>query len=183
MHVSDARRLLVALACALALAPAGTAEAKPPGQCENGSLRPARGNLGAVRAAVLCLHNRERGARGMPLLQESGRLRRAAKGHSEDMVQRRFFAHDSPAGASMTDRIRHTGYGDDRSWALGENIGWGGGELATAAEILRAWMHSPDHKANILRRAYRDVGIGIALGGPVDASDGATYTADFGVTR
>ena len=46
-------------------------------------------------------------------------------------------------------------------------------------------MSSPGHKANILRRQFREIGIGIALGAPVDAGglDGATYTADFGVRR
>jgi uncharacterized protein YkwD len=42
-------------------------------------------------------------------------------------------------------------------------------------------MNSPDHKANILKRAYRDVGIGIKLGVPSDDTIGATYTLDFGV--
>jgi uncharacterized protein YkwD len=46
-------------------------------------------------------------------------------------------------------------------------------------------MRSPGHKANILRRQFREIGIGIALGAPedVDGQPGATYTADFGVRR
>ena len=138
-----------------------------------------------MRAAVLCLHNRERGARGLPLLRESAKLRRAAEGHSGDMVASGFFAHDSPVGADMADRILGTGYARDQGWSLGENIAWGTGSLATAAEIQRAWMDSPGHRANILRRQFREIGIGIAVGAPVDAGglDGATYTADFGVRR
>ena len=85
----------------------------------------------------------------------------------------------------MADRILRTGYARDQGWSLGENIAWGTGGLATAAEIHRAWMRSPGHKANILRRQFREIGIGIAIGAPVDAGglDGATYTADFGVRR
>jgi uncharacterized protein YkwD len=69
--------------------------------------------------------------------------------------------------------------------ALGENIAWGTGNLGTAAKIQRAWMASPGHRANILRRQFREIGIGIAVGAPVDAGglDGATFTADFGVRR
>jgi uncharacterized protein YkwD len=46
-------------------------------------------------------------------------------------------------------------------------------------------MRSPGHKSNILRRQFREIGIGIAIGAPVDMGglDGATYTADFGVRR
>jgi uncharacterized protein YkwD len=45
-------------------------------------------------------------------------------------------------------------------------------------------MHSPGHRANILNRRFRDIGIGIVLGAPVIvpvSSGAATYTTDFGV--
>ena len=109
----------------------------------------------------------------------------AAEGHSADMVEAQFFAHDGPDGTDMVDRILGTGYARGQGWSLGENIAWGTGNLGTAREIHNAWMRSPGHKANILRRQFREIGIGIALGAPVDArgQDGATYTADFGVRR
>jgi uncharacterized protein YkwD len=184
------RRLLLALvlaACAVVVLPAATADAakrKAKSDCANTHAQPAAANVGDVRAAVLCLHNRERAARGMPALRESAKLRRAAEGHSADMVAQGYFAHDSLSGADMADRILGTGYARGRAWSLGENIAWGTGSLATAAEIHRAWMESPGHRANILRRQFREIGIGIALGAPVgDGGDGATYTADFGVRR
>ena len=46
---------------------------------------------------------------------------------------------------------------------------------------MNAWMNSAGHKANILKKAYREVGIGIRLGVPTDEGVGATVTADFGV--
>jgi uncharacterized protein YkwD len=138
-----------------------------------------------VRAAVLCLHNRVRAGHGLPLLKGSAKLRRAAVGHSDDMVAEGFFAHESPSGTDMAERILSTGYAAGQGWSLGENIAWGTGSLATAAEIQHAWMESPGHRANILRRQFREIGIGIAVGAPVDAGgmQGATYTADFGVRR
>ena len=42
-------------------------------------------------------------------------------------------------------------------------------------------MSSSGHKANIMKKAYREVGIGIRLGVPSDKAVGATITADFGV--
>jgi len=190
MVLFDAPRLLLALVlaiCAVAVLPSAAADAakrKTKNTCANANVMPAAGNLGAVRAAVLCLHNRERSARGLRPLRENGKLRRAALGHSADMVAGGYFAHDSRAGADMAERILRTGYARNRSWSLGENIAWGTGSLATAAEIQRAWMESPGHKANILRRQFREIGIGIAVGAPIGSGgDGATYTADFGVRR
>jgi uncharacterized protein YkwD len=191
MLVVDAPRLLLALvlaacvAVALPTASADAGERTRRAECRNAGLQPAPGNLRLVRAAVLCLHNRERAARGLPALRENARLRQAAKGHSDDMVALGFFAHESTSGADMADRILGTGYARGRGWSLGENIAWGTGGLATAGAIQRAWMSSPGHRDNILRRDFREIGIGIALGAPVDpeAVEGATYTADFGTRR
>jgi uncharacterized protein YkwD len=44
-------------------------------------------------------------------------------------------------------------------------------------------MDSPGHRANILKRGYRDLGVGVVLGVPVSGAAGATYTVDFGVRR
>jgi uncharacterized protein YkwD len=44
-------------------------------------------------------------------------------------------------------------------------------------------MNSAGHKANILKRAYRDMGIGVTLGIPSGDGKGATITVDFGVRR
>jgi uncharacterized protein YkwD len=189
VFVLDAPRLLLAFALAacvlVALPSAADAAERTRTGCANAGVQPAAGNLAAVRGAVLCLHNRERAAHGLPALRENTKLRRAAEGHSGDMVAGRFFAHESRSGAGMGDRILRTGYGRGQSWSLGENIAWGTGNLGTAAKIQRAWMASPGHRANILRRQFREIGIGIAVGAPVDAGglDGATFTADFGVRR
>jgi uncharacterized protein YkwD len=187
-------RMLVALCAALCVllvlpaagsAASGAAKAKRAQACANTELVPDAANVAAVRAAVLCLHNRERSARGLAPLKEHAKLREAAEAHSVNMVDGSFFSHDAPGGVDMADRILGTGYARNQGWSLGENIAWGTGDLATAAEIHRAWMRSPGHKSNILRRQFREIGIGIAIGAPVDSGglDGATYTADFGVRR
>jgi uncharacterized protein YkwD len=186
--------LLALLLAALLLAPAGAAAAGHPAKrrvtakaaaaCPGAELAPAPGNLADVRAAVLCLHNRIRAGHGLPLLKENPRLRRAAAGHSADMVARTYFAHDAPGGDSFVDRILGARYAGARDgWVLGENIAWGTGSLGTPEGIVEAWMDSPEHRANILKRAYREVGLGIAVGVPSGHDAGATYTADFGVRR
>jgi uncharacterized protein YkwD len=173
--------LLIALVALLAPA-AAQAQA-----CANVNLKPTRANLEIVRSAVLCLHNAERARNRLPRLTENPRLRRAAARHTAHMLAARFFDHTTPAGTTMVDRIRRTGYTSGASgWKVGENIAWGTGRLATAAQIHRSWMNSPGHRANILQRSFREIGIGIETGVPVRVSAaqfGATYTADFGARR
>jgi uncharacterized protein YkwD len=127
-----------------------------------------------------------RAQHGLPAWLPSGRLTAAAERHSADMVQRRYFEHETPDGQSVADRVRHTGYlGGAGDWALGEDIGWGTGTLGTPASIVQAWMNSPPHRAVLLSRRLQEVGVGIARGVPVNASGGggATYTLDAGMAR
>ena len=147
---------------------------------------PTARHLGTARTAVLCLVNRERAARGLVALRADARLDRAAAAHSLDMVRHRYFDHTSPTGSTVLSRIRATGYlAHARAWAAGENIAWATGRLATPTAIVAAWMHSPGHRANILRPQFRDVGTGVAVGVPAPGIrlGGVTYTQDFGARR
>jgi uncharacterized protein YkwD len=188
LHAKAPRLLVlcVTLAALLALPAASHAAGKKrTAPCANTGVAPTAGNVATVRLAVLCLHNRDRTARGLAPLRQHGKLRRAATLHSADMVAGGYFSHETPDGTDMVERILAAGFARGSGWLLGENIAWGSGELATAAQIHRSWMSSPGHRANILRREFRSIGIGIALGAPVDTDGlrGATYTADFGARR
>ena len=160
-------------------APKAQAAAAP---CANTDLTPTADNLALVSAAVLCLHNQIRAQAGLPALKANVKLQKAAQGHSIDMVNEGFFDHTNPAGDTFVDRIVAAGYVKrNDGWTLGENLAWGTGDLSTPAGVMNAWMNSPGHKANILKKAYREVGIGIRLGVPSDSTVGATITTDFGV--
>jgi uncharacterized protein YkwD len=149
--------------------------------CQNTDVMPTNENLELVRDAILCLHNQVRAQHNLPLLKENAKLRKAASGHSADMVGEGFFEHSSPDGDSFVDRIIGAGYAKrNDGWTLGENLAWGTGDLSSAQGVMDAWMASSGHKANILKKAYREVGIGIRTGVPSDEGVGATITADFG---
>ena len=152
--------------------------------CAGAGAMPSGANGAKVRKATLCLLNAQRRAHGLAKLRANGRLRRAATDYSILMVRDGFFSHVSPSGSTMMSRIQSTNYlARARSWALGENLAWGTGELATPRAIVRAWMNSPGHRENILNGGFRDIGIGIANGAPTPADAGprgATYTTDFG---
>jgi uncharacterized protein YkwD len=150
--------------------------------CTNTDVMPTAQNIEIVRAAILCLHNQIRVSAGLSTLKDNVKLRKAALGQSNDMVVNGYFDHTSLDGDTFVDRIISAGYAKKTDgWSLGENLAWGTGDLSTAQGVMDAWMNSAGHKANILKKAYREVGIGIRLGVPSDNGVGATITADFGV--
>jgi len=155
------------------------------GVCRNADLQPSAQDQDAVRAAVLCLLNRERTRRGLGELRQHPRLHAAALAHSADMAARDFFEHTTPGGSSMVDRILGARYvRRSEGWSLGENLAWGTGTLSTPDKIVKAWMQSAGHRANVLRGAFREIGIGVVPNLPFRSTrPGATYTTDFGLRR
>ena len=175
---------LLAPATPIAAAKAGHAArvARAARACPDADLDATRANLGRIRKAILCLHNEIRARHGLKALRQNKRLRRAAAAHSRDMVRHDYFEHTTPQGVTMLDRILRSRYvRADQGWVLGENLAWGTGAYGTPRGAVVAWMESPGHRENILRGAYRDVGIGVVLGVPGSKAVGTTYTLDFGV--
>ncbi len=86
-------------------------------------------------------------------LSTQSQLGEAAVAHSQDMAQHNFFSHTGSDGRSADSRIDATGY----SWsAIGENIA--GGQTKVSS-VIRDWLSSPGHCANIMRSDYTDVGL------------------------
>ena len=125
---------------------------------------------------TLCLLNAERQQEGLAPLRADGALARAARRHAEDMAERDYFAHESPEGTGPHERIRRAGYRDAR--LTGENLAKGEREAGAPSSIVDGWMHSPGHRANILRAGFEEIGVGIASDG-----DTATYVTTFGARR
>jgi uncharacterized protein YkwD len=144
---------------------------------------PSEIGLDVAGRATVCLVNRERTQRGLKALTLNQILSSASLEHSTDMVRRDYFEHATPEGRSVGDRLRAAGYARGVRASAGENLAYGVGKKATPAAIVNAWMHSPGHRADILRPTFTEIGIGIALGAPTPAGDktnSATYTTDFG---
>jgi uncharacterized protein YkwD len=162
-----------------------TRPATAAGECPNANLTPRPGNIDSVVAATLCLINGERARFGESALIEDARLASAAAGHSRDMDAHDYFGHTSPSGQTLLMRIQASGFIPSGSvgYTLGENIAWGTLWLGTPHSIVKAWMESPGHRANILNGSYRDTGIGVDPDLPSSMSDGqpgGMYTEDFG---
>lgn len=131
--------------------------------------------LGAMR----CLTNFARARQGEAPLRGVGALDRAAAMKSADILRCDEFSHVA-CGREFTFWMERVGYLDGGCATAGENIAWGTGSLGSARHIFSAWIHSPGHRRNILQGAFRDLGIGLRVGG-LDGNPGAhVWTQQFG---
>lgn len=119
-------------------------------------------------------------------LKWNNELYASAYEHSSDMAHSNTFSHfgsgtDSDITASSNskgksyfyERITSNGYGDYS--ALGENIA-GGQE--TLDEVMKAWLASPSHCANIMNDNFSEVGIAVVV--EEDSDFGIYWTQNFG---
>lgn len=113
---------------------------------------------------VVRLVNIERTNRGLPALTVNWQLARVARYKSQDMVNRKYFSHDSPTYGSPFTMIESFGI---RFTAAAENIAYG---QRTPADVMRDWMNSPGHRSNILTANVTQIGVGAAK-----ASNGTLY--------
>ena len=165
-------------AIAVALVATGLAiPAQANAACVHKNDNPNDVSLKVAKRSTLCLLNKIRRGHGLRRLRENKRLSRASQRHSNAMVRRGFFEHGDFVG-----RIRSANYlNGARAWNVGENIAWGSQDYATPRSIVRSWMDSPGHRANILSSRFREIGIGVSRGAPVNGMQrAATYATDFG---
>lgn len=135
-----------------------------------GRQRPAN-ELTVERAERLvdCVIDRERRARELAALRSDGRLAEAAATHSRAMVVAGVFAHVLPNGPDLSDRVRRTGYLEDRrEWQLGEVLAWATLSASSPVRLVRSWLNSPAHREIVLANAYDELGVGIVRGTPRD---------------
>ncbi|MFF8467216.1 sigma-70 family RNA polymerase sigma factor [Streptomyces griseus] len=135
--------------------PAPTTAPAPPAPAP---LAPA-GTAGQVTDLV----NAERAKEGCGPVTVNDQLNTAAQRHSADMEANDYFSHTSQDGRDPGDRITAAGY---RWSTYGENIAKG---QQTPADVMRSWMDSPGHRANILNCSFKEIGVGKqnSGGGPV----------------
>jgi uncharacterized protein YkwD len=174
-----------ALAGVIALAFALPAAAKAQGAHSKKSTARCAGASSATRdlarlsREILCLHERERGGKGLGRLRWNPRLARAAAAHARDMVRRHYFDHRSPQHKSYMDMVSATGYGGAGCWSAGENLALSHG-AASPRQLMTAWMKSPEHRRNILRHKWHDFGLGVVRKSPSGEPGGLTIVVLFG---
>ncbi|MFD9735023.1 CAP domain-containing protein [Umezawaea sp. NPDC059074] len=130
---------------------------------------PAPTEAQAQEAKVLEITNQERATAGCAPLTADDRLAASARGHSQDMANQNYFDHVSKDGRTFVDRIKAAGFPNPGA----ENIAAG---QPTPEAVMKGWMESPGHRANILNCGLKFLGVGVAKGG----SFGIYWTQNFG---
>ena len=140
--------LLITLVCTLAFAAPALAST----------------TLNKYEKQLLAQVNLKRAKHGLPQLRLNAKLVTSARTHSADMGARKYFEHDAPAPneESWSARIVRCGYSNTgyRYWKAGENIAYGANIYSSPVYVVDSWMKSPAHRAVILTRCFRDIGVG-----------------------
>jgi len=127
--------------------------------------------LNSSERALLGAVNDVRAANSLRPLKLDATLVRAARDYSATLIRRDVFTH-----GSLGPRLARYGA---RGPVFGENLAWGKGPTATARGIVRGWLASPGHRANLLRPGWTRIGIGSRTGAFLGYTDATVVTADF----
>lgn len=134
--------LLLVAAVSLVVLPAPSARAEMPGLVE--------------------LINAERARAGVAPVTVDPLLAQAAQLKAQDMIERGYFGHNSPAYGTPGQLVR----------ALGAPFGHVAENLASGTDIAAAHaqlMGSPSHRHNLLNPEFTAVGVAVVPGGPYGA--------------
>lgn len=104
------------------------------------------------------LTNEERQKRGLPSLIYNETLSQAAAKKAQDMFTKNYWAHYAPDGKTPWDFILEAGY---QYKYAGENLAK---NFLFSQGVVDAWMNSPTHRENILKKDYEEVGFAVVNG-------------------
>jgi uncharacterized protein YkwD len=171
-------------AAAIGFAPANHAAHRPQATKKVAATASARVHLSALESQLLSQINVTRARHGLRPFRLSAPLTAAAAQHSQSMAQKGYFSHNSANGGSFFKRIAsfYTYRGYSR-WSAGENILYSTPDIDSGG-ALRLWMNSPEHRANLLNRSWREIGLGAvhssSAPGVYNGDEVTVVTADFG---
>ncbi len=117
---------------------------------------PSLDGVKAQENEVIRLVNVERAKAGLQALTQNWQLSRVARYKSQDMIDKGYFAHNSPTYGSPFKMMESFGI---RYSAAGENIAMG---QQSPAQVMNAWMNSPGHRNNIMSPSFTQIGVGLA---------------------
>ena len=179
------RKIVISLALAVlvgaALAPAAGAMnlsrlIAPASVCANQTDRDASA---AVQArAMRCMTGFARHRAGMDGLVDARALDQSALDKSGDILRCDSFSHTA-CGREFSFWMRRVRYLPAPCWRIGENLAWGTGSYDSVRSIFQAWIHSPEHRANILGR-YTQIGVGLRVGDLGGDREVHVWTQHFG---
>lgn len=128
-------------------------------QIKDGSDRSSETQIVSQMKEVLELVNKERSKYGLSALALDNDLTHIATMKASDMRDKNYFSHNSPTYGSPFEMLQK--FGVKYSYA-GENIAGG---QKTSEQVMKDWMNSSGHRANILNKNYTKLGVGYVTGG------------------
>ncbi|HET7449123.1 MAG TPA: CAP domain-containing protein [Gaiellaceae bacterium] len=140
-----------------------------------------------LESGVLDQLNGIRAQHGLAPLRLNARLSAAAAQHSREMGVDGYFRHESADGSAFWKRIARY-YATDHYglWSVGENLLWSSPDVGPT-RAMEIWMHSPEHRANILSPRWREIGVAAvhvsSAPGSYNGLPVTIVTTDFGVRR
>ncbi len=152
----------------------------PPGVCA-GADRSATAARTVQLRAMACLVAYVRSRAGLPPLRLVHELDKAAGLKVDADVRCGEFSH-TPCGDSFLTVFSQSGYLRATSaYAVGENLAWAAGGARSPRAIMRLWLHSPPHLANLLSPTWRDFGLGFRARVQFEGSRNAiVWATEFG---
>jgi uncharacterized protein YkwD len=127
--------------------------------------------LNQSERSLLSVVNEVRSNHGLRPLKVDPALARAARSYTATMIRTDVFTHGDMYGRLVQSGARGPMYG--------ENLAWGVGTYASARHIVRGWMGSPGHRANLLRPGWNRIGLGALRGNFLGYNGATVVTADF----
>lgn len=127
---------------------------------------------------MLCMVNYARAQVGEAPLEANATLSRSARDKAGDIFRCDSFSHYA-CGREFGYWMRRAGYISSECWRIGENLAWGTGRYGTVRSIFRAWMHSPEHRENILGD-YAQTGIDLRSGNLDGVAGTRVWAEHFG---
>ena len=136
-----------------------------------GSSAEAATTLTQGERALIAAVNDVRADHGLRPLRVDGTLTRVARSYSATLVARDVFTH-----GNLGTRLGRAGAAGPY---YGENLAWGKGSYATARGVVRGWLRSPGHRANLLRPGFARIGVGRKIGTFRGIYGATVVTANF----
>lgn len=111
-----------------------------------------------TESTIFNLTNSERSTYSVAKVSWNYKLANAAKAKAQDMINKDYFSHNTPSGATPWTFITAAGY---NYIYAGENLAM---NFTAAEDVMVSWMNSGGHRANILSTNFKELGVGVVTG-------------------
>ena len=127
---------------------------------------------GGVEQGIFSRINRVRQNKGLPPLEQDDRLQDLARAQSRDMAENHYLGHVDSRKRGLKERVKDARLS---GWkVIGENVARTYGYRQVDGTMVREWLESRPHRANILNGRFRFTGVGV-----VRRADGSYYASQI----